>query len=304
MTVLRPTDLDAAVAAEGEYRAGGTDVEERHRLGISAGPVVDLAGITGLAGIEETDDGGLRIGAMTRLVELERIGWLGSVVRGIVPGLRAVGTVGGELLQRTRCWYYRHPHARCLKRGGDDCPARGGDHLYGVVFDTGPCVWPHPSSLAPALVAAGARAEIHGGPDRLVEDLYGDGSDPSRDHLLGSAELLVAVVVPAVDRWAHVRVDPRSAASAPLVEVVAVEVAGVLRVVGGGVAPAPRRLVAVEEAMAGGADPIEAARRVAEGAAPLPGTAYKLDLLRRATEEALTGLDGDDETPRRSRRGV
>ncbi len=304
MTVLRPADLDAAVAAEGEYRAGGTDVEERYRLGISTGPVVDLSGIAGLAGIEETDDGGLRIRAMTRLVELEGIGWLASVVRGVVPGLRAVGTVGGELLQRTRCWYYRHPHARCLKRGGDDCPARGGDHLYGVVFDTGPCVWPHPSSLAPALVAAGARAEIHGGPDRLVEDLYGDGSDASRDHLLDPAELLVAVVVPAVDRWAHVRVDPRSAASTPLVEVVAVEVAGVLRVVGGGVAPAPRRLVAVEEAVAAGSAPAEAAQLVSEGAAPLPGTAYKLDLLRRATEEALTELGADDETPRRDRRGV
>ncbi len=291
MTVHRPADLASAAAADGEYRAGGTDVEERHRLGISTGPVVDLSGIDELRGLVVTDDGGVRIGAMTRLTELETLGGLmADAVRGIVPGLRAVGTVGGELLQRTRCWYFRHPNALCLKRGGDACPAREGDHLYGVVFDTGPCVWPHPSSLAPALVAAGAVAEIYGGPDRLVEELYGDGSDPSRDHLLGPGEILVAVLVPSVDRSSHVRVEPRSASASPLVEVAAAETGGVLRVAAGGVAPAPRRLMAVEEAVAAGAGAREAAAMASEGVAALTGTAYKVPLLQAAVEEALETL--------------
>lgn len=293
MSVIRVDDLSAAAEAKAtgaELRAGGTDVEERRRLGILADPVVDLASIPGLAGVVATDAGGLRIGAMTRLAELESVDGhpaLAAAVRAIVPGLREVGTVGGELLQRTRCWYYRHPAADCFKRGGDGCPAREGDHLYGVVFDTGPCVWPHPSSLATVLVAAGAVAQIYGGPDRLVEEMYGDGSDPRRDHRLAPGEILTALVVPGSGRSVYVRVEGRSVAS-PLVEVAVVETDGVVRVTAGGIAPAPRRLLSVEEALAAGAEAREAATGAADGATPLPATGYKLELLQAAVEEALT----------------
>ncbi len=298
MTGSRPVDLAAAVAARGaadEYRAGGTDLEERRRLGIFGGRGIDLSAIPGLGEVGATASGGLRIGALVRLDQLESLDGhpaLGAAVDRIVPGLRAVGTVGGELLQRTRCWYYRHPGADCYKRGGDDCPAREGDHLFGVVFDTGPCVWPHPSSLATVFVAYGAVAEIYGGPDRPVEDVFGDGSSPTRDHLLEGDEILTAVLVPSANRSAYVRAEARSAAAFPLVEVAAVDVDGVLRVAAGGVAPAPRRLTAVEEALAAGADLDEAAARATDGAAPLPGTGYKLDLLQSAVHEALESLAG------------
>jgi xanthine dehydrogenase YagS FAD-binding subunit len=69
------------------------------------------------------------------------------------PQIRAIGTIGGNLAQRSRCWYYRNPHMACLKKGDDTCPARSGNHLYGVIFDPGPCVAPHPSTLAAALLA-------------------------------------------------------------------------------------------------------------------------------------------------------
>jgi len=60
------------------------------------------------------------------------------------PQIRGVGTIGGNLAQRNRCWYYRNPHTPCLNKGGAVCPAREGNHLYGVIFDRGPCVAPHP----------------------------------------------------------------------------------------------------------------------------------------------------------------
>ena len=249
----------------------------------------------GLTGIEETRAGGVRVGALTRLADLEGIEGhpaLVAAVEGIVPGLRAVGTLGGELLQRTRCWYYRHPAADCFKRGGQDCPAREGDHLYGVVFDVGPCVWPHPSSLATVLVAYGAVAEIHGGPDRPVEELFGDGSNRTGDHLLGSREILTGVLLPAIGRSAYVRVEDRSSAASPLVEVAVVEVDGIVRVAAGGVAPAPRRLHGVEEAVAAGVGRVDAAAEAAAGATPLPGTGYKLHLLRSAVADALATFDG------------
>src|SRR6202000_291503 len=69
------------------------------------------------------------------------------------PQIRQVATLGGNLAQRSRCWYYRDPHIACFKKGGSSCPAREGNHLYGVAFDLGPCVAPHPSTLAAALLA-------------------------------------------------------------------------------------------------------------------------------------------------------
>ena len=64
-----------------------------------------------------------------------------------------LATIGGNLAQRSRCWYFRNPHFSCYKKGGSDCPSRAGNHLYGVAFDLGPCVAPHPSTLAAALLA-------------------------------------------------------------------------------------------------------------------------------------------------------
>jgi len=69
------------------------------------------------------------------------------------PQIRYLATLGGNLAQRSRCWYFRNPHIACLKKGGTDCPARSGNHLYHVAFDLGPCVAPHPSTMAAALLA-------------------------------------------------------------------------------------------------------------------------------------------------------
>src|SRR6516162_2553735 len=92
------------------------------------------------------------------------------------PQIRHLATLGGNIAQRSRCWYFRNPYIDCLKKGGGDCPARAGNHLYGVAFDLGPCVAPHPSTMAAALLAHDALV-VTNRRDRLtIVQFVGDGS--------------------------------------------------------------------------------------------------------------------------------
>src|SRR5690606_15594005 len=120
--VIRPTTLEEAARVDGEYRAGGTDLLARRRLGLHSGVVLDLTRIPGLVGVEQLDEG-VRIGALTRIADVATA----PIIAGSYPALastaaslatpqiRAAGTVGGNLLQRNRCPYYRHPHFSCFK---------------------------------------------------------------------------------------------------------------------------------------------------------------------------------------------
>ena len=227
------------------------------------------------------------------------------------PQIRAAGTLGGNLLQRNRCWYFRNPQTDCLKKGGDTCPARAGNHLYGVCFDLGPCVAPHPSTLAMALLAHDAEVEVHGRGTRPIEALYGDGTDGRHDHLLTNGELLTAVLMPAPvtgERAAYFRAIGRALAEWPLVEAMArlaLADDGTIsfaRVAVGGVAPIPLRLERVEDALRGRPPTVDtfehAASLAAAGANPLAMTGYKVELLEGTVlttlERAQPGLAGDD----------
>lgn len=300
---------DEATAATGEFRAGGTDVQERRRSGIAHGALVDLHLLQGYDAIGWSDDGAATIGALTRLDTLatdERLRrsypGLARAAGGLAtPQIRTMATLGGSLLQRTRCWYFRHlAFSACYKRGGESCPARAGQHQHGVIFDLGPCVHPHPSTLGMALLAYDAQIELHGQGLRPASALYGDGSDPQRDHLLGPDELLTRVVLPtpvADERAAYFRAISRAEAEWPLVEalvrlVVAADgTISLARVGVGGVANIPLRLPQVEAALLGQpavAETLErAAALAAEGATPLPLTGYKVALLRGTVLETL-----------------
>ena len=305
--MIRPTTLEDAVRAGGEYRAGGTDLLARRRLGLHRGEVVDLTGIPGLVGVERRDDG-VWIGALTRIADVAS----DLLVAGAYPALaltaaslatpqiRAVGTVGGNLLQRNRCPYYRHPEFSCFKSGGDSCPARAGDHSHGVIFDLGPCVSPHPSSIGAALLTYDAEVEVSGRGGMAVADLFGDGSDGRRDHRLRSGEVLVAIHLPApleAERAAYRRVTSRALAEWPIVEAVCrLTLDGgrvaTARVAVGGVAPVPLRRRAVEEALVGvAADDraaIDAAARLATAdAEPLPQTGHKAPLLQTLVADVV-----------------
>jgi xanthine dehydrogenase YagS FAD-binding subunit len=306
-----PNDLSQAqaqaAAATGEVRAGATDFTERRHLGLASTDIVDLRDVTEARTIAAASSGGLRLGALVTIAELAR----DATVRRDYPGLaeaagglatpqiRAVGTLGGNLLQRTRCWYYRAPEATCLKRGGARCGAREGDHHYHACFDLGPCVSVHPSTLGMALLAYGAEVELVGADARSVAALLGDGRDPRRDHALPEGALLSAVVLPPPQRGeksACVRTIARARAEWPLVEAVAR--LGVVdgriawaSVAVGGVAPVPLALPAVERALVGAAPTpaalTKAAALATDGAAPLPMTGYKLALLEGTVQDAL-----------------
>jgi xanthine dehydrogenase YagS FAD-binding subunit len=292
------------------YRAGGTDLQERLRTTGATPHVLDLTGIPGFAGIARTATGTV-IGAGTTVATVARelagdYPALALTAAGLAtPQVRATATIGGNLLQRTRCWYFRHPHTSCLKSGGDSCPARDGRHLYGNAFDTAPCVHPHPSSLAMALLTYAATVDTTRRDGLSVGDLLGDGSDPSRDHLLADDEVLTRVVLPeavAGERAAYFRAISRFEAEWPLVEAVCRVVRDAdgrvteCGVAIGGVAPTPLRRDAAEELLVGSTLDDEAvsaaASAAAQGANPLPETGYKVELVEAVVREVLERVRG------------
>ena len=309
------TTLDAVTRAMqvngGELRAGGTDVTARQRSGQAAGPYIDLHLVPAMpVGIEWSADGSARIGALTTIAEMVadprlRAGYPALTATAgalATPQIREAGTLGGNLLQRNRCWYYRNPHFSCFQTGSDSCPARGGLNLYSAVIEQGPCVAPHPSSIAMALLAYDAQAEVHGRGLLPVSDLYGDGSDPTRDHLLAPSEVLLTVTLPPPmpdERVAYHRAISRAEAEWPLVEAVArLALDGpritMAAVAVGGVAHTPLRLPEVEAVLVGmrlGADApaglLAAAETAVQRCEPLAQTGYKVGLLRGTVLEVL-----------------
>ncbi|HTE96063.1 MAG TPA: FAD binding domain-containing protein, partial [Bradyrhizobium sp.] len=218
------------------------------------------------------------------------------------PQIRHLATLGGNLAQRSRCWYFRNPHIACLKKGGSDCPARSGNHLYSVAFDLGPCVAPHPSTMAAALLAYDATIITDRRSGLTIGDLLGDGSNGAADHALASGEMIKAVQLPPPlprERALYKRAISRSHAEWPLVEVCARAVVSAgafqfIRITAGGIAPIPLRLSASEAALQGQpANPgtiANAARQATAGARPLPMTGYKLDLLSGVVQDLLERL--------------
>jgi xanthine dehydrogenase YagS FAD-binding subunit len=304
MTAMTPI---VPLPGEAEFRASGTDLSERRRSGVSRGPLVDIVPGAGMTGIAWDAQGAARIGASTSIAAIAADGRLAAAYPGIAaaagglatPQIRHLATLGGNLAQRSRCWYYRNPHIACLKKGGSECPARQGNHLYGVVFDLGPCVAPHPSTMATALLAYEARAATNQRRDLRIEQLLGDGSNGAADHALNAGEMIEAVQLApplAGERAAYKRAIGRAYAEWPLVEVVARVVVErgafqFVRLTAGGVAPVPIRLHAAEAAAQG--EPVApatiaaAARAATQGAKPLPMTGYKLDLLAGLVQDLL-----------------
>ena len=218
------------------------------------------------------------------------------------PQIRAVATLGGNLAQRTRCWYFRNTHLDCLKKGDAVCSARAGNHLYGVAFDRGPCVAPHPSTLAAALLAYGATVTTSQRAGLSIEALLGDGADGARDNLLAPDERISRVDLPvplAGERAGYRRAISRTSPEWPLVEVVvratiSEERFTFVRMTAGGIAPVPLRFVDAEQALqsatADAANIRKAAERATANARPLPGTGYKLKLLEQTIIDMAEAL--------------
>jgi xanthine dehydrogenase YagS FAD-binding subunit len=252
----RPAGLDEALALLADDGAvplgGGTDLAGQLDRGIrSPGVLVDLRD-AGLATIEP-DGAGLRVGATVTLAELAtspRTAPYAAVAAAASlaasPLLRNVGTVGGNVCQHTRCWYYRGAEWHCWLGGGETCYAQIGDHRkHGL--EPGDCISAHPSDLAPALAACGATVEIRsagGARDMPLLELYRRPTAENRSLLtLERGELVVAVQLPAPpDASAYERLGERAAFSFPLVSVAAARSGDVVRLVATGIANTPREL--------------------------------------------------------------
>ena len=288
-TYTRPGSLDDALALLADDGAapfgGGTDLAGQADRGIRTPTVlVDLRD-SGLGAIEAAD-GSLRVGATVTLAELAAsplAAPYAAVARAASlaasPLLRNVGTVGGNLCQHTRCWYYRGEEWHCWLGGGETCYAQIGDHRRHNL-EPGDCISAHPSDLAPALAATGGVVELRsssGARELPLLELYRTPTADNRSLLtLGPAELVVAVRLPAPpDASAYERLGERAAFSFPLVSVAAARRGSETRLVAAGVANVPREL-----------DP-------ADPLAGLPGnpqTGWKRRALETLAERAIASL--------------
>jgi xanthine dehydrogenase YagS FAD-binding subunit len=293
-----------------EFRAAGTDLSERRRSGVSQGPLIDITAAPDTIGMNWGADGAVRIGAFTTIAAIAADARIAQAYPGLAasaqglatPQIRHLATLGGNLAQRSRCWYFRNLRIACLKKGGADCPARTGNHLYSVAFDLGPCVAPHPSTMAAALLAYEARVSTDRRSGLTIGELLGDGSNGTADHALAPGEMIWSVELPPPlpgERGLYKRAISRSHAEWPLVEVCAHAVVSAgafqfIRIAAGGIAPVPLRLFASEAVLQGApasaANIVNAASQATAGARPLPMTGYKLDLLRGVVHELLERL--------------
>ena len=252
-------NIATLTAPAAEFRAAGTDLSERRRSRVSMGPLIDIMS-SGEAGISWGADGAASIGALTTIATIAADARLAAAYPGIAasaqglatPQVRHLATLGGNLAQRSRCWYFRNPHIDCLKKGGSTCPARTGNHLYGVAFDLGDWVAPHPSTMAAALLAYDAHVTTNRRDGLTIADLLGDGSNGRADHALASGEMITKIALPpplSGERAAYKRAISRTYAEWPLVELCARTTIAegkfeFVHLGAGGIAPVPLRLTA------------------------------------------------------------
>jgi len=310
-----PEEARRRLAAPGSrVLAGGTDLLGCLRDGVfGAGTLVSIGRIDSLRGIERTGDGGLRIGALATITEIaehdlvrERYPGLAQAAASVAsPQLRNQGTLGGNLCQRPRCWYYRGEF-HCARKGGDLCYAFDGENRYHAIFGGGSCFIVHPSDTAPALVSLRAVVRVLGEEGErgipLERFFVLPDQDLHRENVLREGELVTEVLVPPAGPGlasSYRKIRERGAWDFALASVAAAirRDGGVVRearLVLGGVAPAPWRAEAAERAIVGAAlDSATAARAgaaAAEGAQPLEQNAYKVELVRAAVEESLLAL--------------
>jgi xanthine dehydrogenase YagS FAD-binding subunit len=272
--LLRPSSVDEL--DRGVLVHGGTEVVPLLREGLlEAELLVDVRGVVP-RGIQ-----GDVIGAGTTLAELEVEPAIPEALReacrlAASPQLRNMGSLGGNLLQATRCWYWRLGY-NCRLHGGDRCHAREGEHREHAIFANGFCASAHPSDVAAALVALGARLRTNRR-ELAIEELYRlpDEGD-RRVTTLEDGELILEVELPTIDTSAYLKAMDRKRWAFPQVGVAAARHAdGSTRIALAGVAPIPWRIESIEEL---------------DGTTPLPRTEWKVPLAQALVRRALAALD-------------
>ena len=277
LQLLRPESLEAATAALGNGSValgGGTDLVPllRDRI-VEAERLVELRGVVP-RGVD-----GTTIGAGTTLGELEADPEIPQALReacslAASPQLRSMGTIGGNLLQATRCWYWRLKYP-CFLHGGSTCHARQGAHREHAIFGNERCASAHPSDPAAALLALGATLRTTHR-ELPLEELYRLPSEDDRSvTTLEPGELIVELDVPQPEASTYLKAMDRTRFTFALVGVAAVRSGGETRLALAGAAPIPWLLESPDDL---------------DSATPLPGTAYKVELARPLIRRALAAV--------------
>ncbi|MGY1495916.1 FAD binding domain-containing protein [Streptomyces sp. QTS52] len=320
-TYTRVSDTREAVNAGhrgGRYIAGGTTLVDLMRETVERPEtLVDISGLP-LRQITVTERGGLRIGALVRMAEAAahpKVRTLYPVVSESLElsasaQLRNMATIGGNIMQRTRCTYFRDVSAACNKREpGSGCAAREGfNRMHAILGTSDACVATHPSDVAVAFAALEARVHLLGSDGErqvpFAEFLLRPGGTPNREQALRKGELITAVEIPALPRplrsgYLKVR-DRQSYEFALTSAAVALHIRGGViqeaKVAAGGVGTVPWKLSGVERHLMG-ERPSEslwtaAAAKAADGARPLRQNGFKVELLKRTVERQLRIVGG------------
>jgi xanthine dehydrogenase YagS FAD-binding subunit len=316
-TLTQPASIDAALAGAdatgAKYVAGGTDLMQLMKDNVEAPThLIDLEPLP-LTAIR-ADSNGLRLEAMARMSDVAahpavREGWpviSQALEASASPQVRNMGTMGGNLLQRTRCGYFRDPGFACNKRlSGSGCPALHGENrLLAILGGSEHCIASHPSDLAVAVVALDATVELRGSNGQMrtmpVRDFHRlPGDTPQIETSLQPGELITAILVPATPaarRSFYLKVRDRASFEFALASAaVAIEVRdgtiGDVGIAAGGVGTKPWRLPEVEAALRGrplSDDTLRtAAMQAGQGARPASQNGFKLPLLRNTVLRAL-----------------
>ncbi|WP_150303513.1 FAD binding domain-containing protein [Pseudomonas saliphila] len=313
----RPTRIEEAISLFGpqsRYIAGGTNLLDLMKENVERPEqLIDITQLP-LKSIEETPEGGVRIGALVSNADLawhalieRRYPLLAkAILAGASPQLRNMASTGGNLLQRTRCYYFYDSTVPCNKRErGSGCPARDGlNRIHAILGHSEQCIAVHPSDMCVALAALDAVVLVTGPQgERRVDfrDFHRlPGDQPERDNTLADGELITAIELPAAgyaEHSAYLKLRDRASYAFALVSVAAaLEIDGGIirsaRIALGGVAHKPWRCTEAEDALVG--EPAEqsafeqAAQRILQGASGFEHNAFKIELSQRAIVRALT----------------
>jgi xanthine dehydrogenase YagS FAD-binding subunit len=316
---IRPATIDQAIAhlksGDAVIHAGGTDLLGclRERI-INSREIVSISGLKDLTGIKETVDGGVVIGALTTITEISNNPMIINKYPGLAQGaaevaspqLRNQGTLGGNLCQKPRCWYYRGEF-HCLRKGGDMCFAMNGENQFHAIYGHDHiCAITHPSDTAPNLVALGAAVKVVGPKGKRtikVEDLYVlPVDDVEADTVLKQDEIITHISVPTPPAGlysSYRKVRARRSwdfalAGVALALIVKNGKVSQANIILSGAAPIPWRSIEAEKVIEGKKLTPEiidqAARAAVATATPLTKNGYKVDMFRGVLTEELSRI--------------
>ena len=287
--------------------AGGMDL-----LALMKDYIVSPDRVVSIKGLDQAItqvDSGLRIGAAAKLVDLTEHAAARKLFPALIaaaegvgtPQIRNMGTVGGNIMQRPRCWYFRNEEFNCLKKGGSRCFAVDGENQFHAIFGDGPCHIVHPSSLAVPVIAYGGRFRVTGSNGAREIDAGEFFQMPNRnlygENVLQPDEIVTHIILPAPGqksasyevRFKQSHDWPLAAATVNLM--MAGSVVKSARIVMGAVAPIPWRAQAAERVLAGKAITeaiaTEAANAAVTGARAMTGNQYKIQIARTAVKRAI-----------------